>query len=540
MKPVTESNELLKGAMILTLAALATKILSAVYRVPFQNIVGDVGFYIYQQVYPFYGALLVLSTYGFPVVVSKVYAEKQAVGDSDGALRFIGASIKIIFAFGLMLALFFYIGSDGLADGMGDHHLGLLFRVLAAACVFLPLISVMRGYYQGNGNMVPTAVSQVGEQFVRVATILVLSAYFVHNGYSLYYAGSGAVFGSVTGGAVAAMILGAFFLKKNRSMPLSGLMKKSSPREIREAAKLLAIQGLAVSVGGMLLILMQMADSFNMYNLLLSFGLTGEEAKAAKGVFDRGQPLIQLGTVVATSISLSLIPAISAAVQKQKLETVKANTKLALGTSLLVGVGAAAGLFCIIKPVNIMLFENDNGSAVLGVLCFAILFGSMIITINGILQGMGYSLFTAFVIAGGFCLKYMLNMLFIPINGTMGAAVATAGAMLAVFAVLAARLEKLMGGRLLLPSFIGRVIAAAILMGLFLRLYLYATDFFYRLADERLAAAAQSLSAVAFGGLLYLAAAAKIGALTEESLLALPFGSRLSFLFSTNKGEGRK
>ena len=42
MKPVANSKELVKGAMILTLAALVSKILSAVYRVPFQNIVGDI------------------------------------------------------------------------------------------------------------------------------------------------------------------------------------------------------------------------------------------------------------------------------------------------------------------------------------------------------------------------------------------------------------------------------------------------------------------------------------------------------------------
>ena len=84
MKPVTDSKDLVKGAMILTLAALVTKILSAVYRVPFQNIVGDIGFYIYQQVYPFYGIVMVLSTYGFPVVISKLYTEQQARGTAAG------------------------------------------------------------------------------------------------------------------------------------------------------------------------------------------------------------------------------------------------------------------------------------------------------------------------------------------------------------------------------------------------------------------------------------------------------------------------
>src|SRR3954462_12755550 len=69
MKSVHQSKALFRGTFILTIAALITKILSAFYRIPFQNIVGDVGFYIYQQIYPFYGIAIVLGTTGFPVVI---------------------------------------------------------------------------------------------------------------------------------------------------------------------------------------------------------------------------------------------------------------------------------------------------------------------------------------------------------------------------------------------------------------------------------------------------------------------------------------
>ena len=81
MRSVNQSKALFRGAFILMLAALITKILSAFYRIPFQNIVGDIGFYIYQQVYPFYGMAIVLSTTGFPVVISKLYAEQKLKGD---------------------------------------------------------------------------------------------------------------------------------------------------------------------------------------------------------------------------------------------------------------------------------------------------------------------------------------------------------------------------------------------------------------------------------------------------------------------------
>ena len=76
-KPYKTSKDLLKGAFILSIAALIVKVLSAAYRIPYQNIVGDIGFYIYQQVYPFYGIVLTLSTLGFPIIISKLIAEKE-------------------------------------------------------------------------------------------------------------------------------------------------------------------------------------------------------------------------------------------------------------------------------------------------------------------------------------------------------------------------------------------------------------------------------------------------------------------------------
>lgn len=69
-----------RGAIILTIASFVTKVLSAFYRIPYQNIAGDIGFYIYQQIYPFYGFCLILATYGFPIIISKMVAERLERG----------------------------------------------------------------------------------------------------------------------------------------------------------------------------------------------------------------------------------------------------------------------------------------------------------------------------------------------------------------------------------------------------------------------------------------------------------------------------
>ena len=83
-----------RGAIILTIASFVTKVLSAFYRIPYQNIAGDVGFYIYQQIYPFYGFCLILATYGFPIIISKMVAERLERGKQKEAEEIICVSFS--------------------------------------------------------------------------------------------------------------------------------------------------------------------------------------------------------------------------------------------------------------------------------------------------------------------------------------------------------------------------------------------------------------------------------------------------------------
>src|SRR5690625_5009713 len=82
------TNQLVRGALLLTLAGIVSKILSAGYRIPLQNLTGDYGFYIYQQVYPILGMVLVLSLYGFPTAISKIMATLKTEKKSISLQRF--------------------------------------------------------------------------------------------------------------------------------------------------------------------------------------------------------------------------------------------------------------------------------------------------------------------------------------------------------------------------------------------------------------------------------------------------------------------
>jgi O-antigen/teichoic acid export membrane protein len=533
MKHVNQSKALFRGAFILAIAALVTKILSAVYRIPFQNIVGDVGFYIYQQVYPFYGIAIVLATTGFPVVISKLYAEQREKGDHEKTRRLLFVSFIILQLFGLICFLILYFGAGYIASWMNDDKLAILLRVVSIVFLLFPIVSILRGYYQGKGDMLPTALSQVGEQLIRAITILFLAYTLTKLGYSLYLIGGGAMFGSITGIMISAAILFTFlWIRKEWRIiaPRKGMLT-GFYREVGIILKMLAFQGLTICISGMLMIFIQMADALNLYSLLTEIGYEKDIAKGLKGIFDRGQPLIQLGTIIAASMSLSLVPLITSARIKKEISFLQDKIQLAIRISIVIGVGASVGLWSIIEPANIMLFEDNSGSDVLGILSFVILLSSIITTVIAIMQGLGSLLFPAAAVLASFPLKYSLNAILVPSFGTMGAAYASIITLVLLCMVLYIKFKKMQSASLLTFRFLGTLLAAALMMVLLLKFCLALTNMIpIPPGTERLMAAIQALGGAFSGGFLFLLIIIRGGVFLEKDLSLFPFGSKLSLL----------
>ena len=117
----------MQGAFVLTAASFVAKLLSAIYRVPYQNFAGDEGFYVYQQVYPIYGIAMTLALSGLPQFISKYVAEQKEPREQRRALEEL---FPLISAFGLILWALFFFSSQPLANWMGDRNLAPLIQVV--------------------------------------------------------------------------------------------------------------------------------------------------------------------------------------------------------------------------------------------------------------------------------------------------------------------------------------------------------------------------------------------------------------------------
>lgn len=519
----------IKGAAILGLASLFSKMLGLIYRIPYQNITGDLGYYVYTQVYPLYGTLLILATAGFPIAISKMVSEKLAVGDLYGVRRIFKVSIITLFFTGIISFLSLYFGAESIAAWMGNDKLTLPIRSVSYALLIVPPMAAMRGYFQGHQNMIPTAISQIAEQFVRVATIIILAYWFMSTTGNEYLAGAGAVFGAFTGALTGLLVLLLFWNKNRKLRDEEQFVNTKLPRESSwKLIKQILYYAIPICFGALVLPLLQLSDSFTVANLLVKAGYPAEEANILKGVYDRGQPLVSFGAFFATALSLSLVPAISEANARKAKQIIQSRTELALRLTLMIGLPTSVGLAVVAEPVNIMLYQNDNGTLTLIVLSFTTIFSTLGITSAGILQGLGKVLLPAKNLLVGVVIKIGLNIMLIPIMGITGAALAT------VLAYAVATLLNLMavarstGVTFRFKAFFLKPIFAVTMMGIIVFLIeqismnmLFGVIQSYRLYFTVVAVISVLSGAVVYGIALFIS-----GSITKTDLKYIPKASK--------------
>ncbi|SDI12199.1 polysaccharide transporter, PST family [Alteribacillus persepolensis] len=420
-----KNKTLWKGAFLVSGAAFLGKILSALYRVPFQNITGDLGYYVYQQIYPFYGAAMVISMYGFPVVISKVVMEQTEKGDGEKrAVETAFASLFLLLIVFVPLFLLIFIQAEPIALAMGDVQLKRAIQVVSVVFLFIPVYSAARGYFQGIGLMTPTAVSHTIEQCLRVLVILGLASFVVHTGQSEYRAGESAAIGSIAGSAAGILYL-MLSVWRDGAVSRGNIRWSHIFTMMKQINVLLLTRGFFVCAGAMIFILYQWVDAFTIAPLLEQHGMTEEEARTAKGVFDRGQPLLQFGTVIATSFAMAVVPLITRAKQQRNNSASHWYAALSIRVSVLIGAAAAVGLFITAEFVNVMLFENTAGTEFLRILAVTLAASGVVMASSAVMQGHDCFYIPVMHLMLGLVIKTGANIYLIPVFHEKGAAFAT-------------------------------------------------------------------------------------------------------------------
>lgn len=507
-----------QGTALMTITSLIVKVLSAVYRVPFQNMVGNEGFYIYQQVYPIYGIGMMIALNGIPVYLSKIMVEYEGnLKEQRQMMRQLFWLLCLI-CFVLLVGLWFF--SPCIATLMGDRQLEPLIKVVSLVFAFAPFLALWRGIYQGELDLEPTAYSQFVEQSLRVAIILIGAYCLVRCNQNDYVIGTVAMSGSLLGAIGAFIVLIGMKRKMHFDLSVSFFKWQRIEKEtIIRFFKECLILSLFVS----LMLVFQLIDSFVVKNQLVASGLSQGLSKNLKGIYDRGQPLVQLGLVVTNVFGSAFLPLLAKHWALGKVVTYRKTTSLMLKVILWIATPATIGLMIIMPQVNQFLFGNDEGNTALVLFVGSIWLMSLLQGMQCILQSQNRVRTLWISLFVGLLMKFIVTMTATYYLGICGASIGTLCGLIAaniVFILIERRQLIIQQATYFFTRWMGMIGV----MSVALLIYEWIVQKF---VVSRGSAFLFAMIGCAIGGVLYLGLTLYWNLFTPKEWLQLPFGKMI-------------
>ncbi len=445
-------HHLLRGTAILTTAIFISKILGIIYIFPFQAMVGLEGLALYHYGYTPYTVFISLSTLGIPIAISKFISKYHALGDRHTVQRLFRSGLVVMSMTGLVaFATLFFLAEpialqvldpDNL-DGNSIDDAVFTIRMVSTALIVIPLLSTIRGYFQGFGMMGPTAVSQVVEQIVRIIFILVLTYLILEIwGGGLGAAVGFATFGAFVGALGGLAVLIIFLVKRKKVLATQALSDQANgerdhamslPRMYKE----LLSYALPISFVGLAIPLYQTVDLMTFNQALMQIGYSQREAEMFFGAFGQAaHKLVLIPVSIATAMSITIIPAVTSAFVSQDHDKLQKQMTQVYQTILFFTLPASVGLVLLADAAYGTLYSLEDieigGHMLTYYAPIAVLFSVFAVS-TSILQGINQQKFAVIALMSGIALKAICNYPFILWFDAKGAILATgAGYMLAI------------------------------------------------------------------------------------------------------------
>ncbi len=307
------------GAIILIIFNLLGKVIGSFYRISLASVLGATGMGQYQLVFPLYCLILTISTSGIPVAISKMVAEFNEQNRFKDSKKLLKISVLILSLISIIGAATIIFGAKLIANFQGNSDAYICYYGIAPAAFFVGVLSAFRGYFQGNLQMFPTAISGLIEQVLK----LVLGLFFASKlaVYGTEYAVFGALIGISASEFCSFLFLFACFLFRKNKKEKLGCFDTYSNRFL---SKSLLSQAVPITLGGLVLPITSMVDSFLVVNLLMYVGFSSSVATSLLGIQSGVvEPLVNVPVTIAVSLSVVLLPSISKLIAKNQKEKVK-------------------------------------------------------------------------------------------------------------------------------------------------------------------------------------------------------------------------
>lgn len=405
------------GVAILTVGVVLVKIIGAIYKIPLGRLLTDEAYTDFDTAYSIYNLFLTISTAGLPVALSKTISEANALGRENQVRRVFLVAIQTFLLLGAIsfVAMFFF--SQPLADFMETSSAAACIKALSPSVLCVCAMSAFRGYYQGHSNMVPTAVSQVIESGSKLVFGLALAyaALVILPGSEVYkqrMTAVGAILGVSIGSIIALAFLLVYFLLDRRKT------RDRAPADAPDPNRAILIRllrlAIPITLGSAALSIVTIVDGKVVMALLKQMytdlpelitpeaiaqqfdpkgGVTPElfMAQGLRGVYNKCMTIFNLPSQLMIPITLSVIPAVSAALARKDGPGASRTSESALRIGAMLCLPMGFGLCALGGPIVQLLFKLDRTTAgpIMSVLGLASIFVCLMYLCNSILQAHG-------------------------------------------------------------------------------------------------------------------------------------------------------
>ncbi len=526
MSSAEKKQNFLQGTALLAMATAIVKIIGALYKIPLNAIIGEQGFGYFNTAYEIYNVLLMISTAGLPVAMSRMISQASSLGHYRQVRRIYATAKGIFLGLGIVGTLLMTVFCRQLAAFQNQPDAWAAIGALGPCVLLICIMSTFRGFFQGQSNMLPTSISQVIEAVVKLVVGMVTALAVMKITGSVSLAAGGAILGVTASCLVSAMYLFVCSRRSFRNLPQTGEEVSS----FRHTAKGLLIIAVPITLGSAGLQLLTALETKIYMGQLLGHGWTQAQADTMRGIYGMTQTIFNLPCAFITPITISIIPAITAQITLDNRKEAKATEESAARVTGLISMPCAFGLALLSQPVTALLGgytgeKLELAGNLMFILGVCVAFNAVVLMTTAVMQAHGrVSRPVVNMLIGG-VLK-LITIYILTGNKAIGIAGAPIGTLICYVTIA---ILNLMSIRHLMdePPAIVRNLLRAFLAAAVMGVFVVGTT----LLLQKLGIASRLIlcaGPIAVGGVVYLVCAVLFRAITREDCLLLPKGEKIA------------
>lgn len=391
----TANNFLVQGS-ILAAAGILVRLIGLFYKIPMTRILGREGIGYYNTAYEIYNIGLILSSYSLPLAISKLIASRRVRGQFQDARRIYLCGMGFGVVVGSIMTLILLLGGDLITTVIfKSPNSALPLKVMAPTVLVFSIMGVMRGYFQGFGNMIPTSLSQIVEQLVNAVVSIVASYTFI-NWFAMReapasYGAAGGTLGTLSG-AVASLILLSFLMIRQRKAQTAAFQQRQSisVESWKSIFTALMLTLTPIVLSQFVYQLSGTVDNSMFGWIMEGKGVVEKDRMSLLGVYGGEYRLLtNVPVAIASALGASMIPSIVASKAQNHRQEVHQKIRLTVKFNMLIAIPCSVGMGVLAGPILQLIFNDSSrlAATLMTIGAPAVIFFSLSTVTNSVLQG---------------------------------------------------------------------------------------------------------------------------------------------------------